>query len=131
MTVVVGRGLVEVGDHVDAVAQGRVWAGTDAAQNGLVDKLGSYRDALDAAAERAGLGKDYKVDYIEPPLGWRQALAVRSQALAAHITRALVPEHELFANAKRFFAPFEEELNRLARFNDPKQVYYYCACSAP
>lgn len=118
-------------EDIDAVAQGRVWAGVDAAQNGLVDKLGSYRDALDAAAERAGLGKDYKVNYIEPPLGWRQALAVRSQALAARITRALVPEHELFANAKRWLAPLEAELTRLSRFNDPQQVYYYCACSAP
>jgi protease-4 len=118
-------------EDIDAVAQGRVWAGIDAAQHGLVDKLGSYREALDSAAERAKLGKNYKVRYIDPPLGWRQALAVRSQALAARITKALVPEHELFANAKRFLAPFEAELNRLARFNDPQQVYYYCACSAP
>jgi protease IV len=118
-------------EDIDAVAQGRVWAGVDAAQRGLVDKLGSYRDALDSAAERAKLGKDYKVRYIEPPLGWRQALAVRSQALVAQIVKALVPEHQLFANAKRFLAPFEAELNRLARFNDPQQVYYYCACSAP
>lgn len=118
-------------DDIDAVAQGRVWAGVDAAQNGLVDKLGSYKDALDAAAERAGLGKDYKVHYIEPPLGWRQALAMRSQALAARVTRALVPEHELFANARKILAPLEAELVRLARFNDPKNVYYYCPCSAP
>lgn len=118
-------------DDVDAVAQGRVWAGVDAAQNGLVDKLGSYKDALDSAAERAGLGKDYKVHYIEPPMGWRQALAMRSQALAARVTRALVPEHELFANARKILAPLEVELTRLARFNDPQNVYYYCACSAP
>lgn len=118
-------------DDIDAVAQGRVWAGVDAAQQGLVDKLGSYKDALDAAAERAGLGKDYKVHYIEPPLGWRQAIAMRSQALAARITRALVPEHELFANARRILAPLEVELKRLSRFNDPQQVYYYCPCSAP
>ena len=118
-------------DDIDAVAQGRVWAGVDAAQNGLVDKLGSYKDALDAAAERAGLGKDYKIHYIEPPMGWRQAIAMRSQALAARITRALVPDHELFANARQILAPLEAELKQLAKFNDPKQVYYYCSCSAP
>lgn len=118
-------------EDIDAVAQGRVWAGSDAAQNGLVDKLGSYRDALNSAAERAKLGKDYKVRYIEPPLGWRQAIAVRAQVFAARVTKALVPEHELFANAKRFFAPLEAELTRLSRFNGPQQVYYYCACSAP
>jgi protease-4 len=118
-------------DEIDAVAQGRVWAGIDASQNGLVDKLGSYRDALDSAAKRANLGKDYKVHYIEPSMGWRQALAMRSQALAARVTRALLPEQQLFANARRFLAPFEAELTRLARFSDPQQVYYYCPCSAP
>jgi protease IV len=118
-------------EDIDAVAQGRVWAGADAAQHGLVDKLGSYKDALDRAAELAKLGKDYKVHYIEPSLGWRQAIAMRSQALAARITRSLVPETEMFASARRIFAPLEAELTRLSRFSDPRQVYYYCACSAP
>jgi len=118
-------------EDIDQVAQGRVWAGVDAAQNGLVDKLGSYRDALDYAAEKAGLGTDYKVNYIEASMGWRQALAMRSQVLAARLTRALVPEHALFSNARRILAPLEAELTRLSRFNDPKNVYYYCMCSAP
>lgn len=118
-------------EDIDGVAQGRVWAGVDAAQNGLVDKLGSYKDALDSAADKAGLGKDYKVHYVEPPMGWRQALAMRSQALAARVTRSLVPEHELFVNARRILAPLEAELKTLSKFNDPRQVYYYCACSAP
>jgi protease-4 len=43
----------------------------------------------------------------------------------------LLPEQQLFANARRFLAPFEAELTRLARFSDPQQVYYYCPCSAP
>jgi protease IV len=116
-------------DDIDAVAQGRVWAGVDAAQKGLVDKLGSYGDALDAAAARAGLGKDYKVEYIEPPLGWRQALALQSQALAARVAQALLPKQPLLTQAKRLFAPLEAELTRLSRFTDPKQVYYYCPCS--
>jgi len=114
---------------IDAVAQGRVWAGVDAVQHGLVDKLGSFRDALDAAAQRAGLGEKYRVEYIEPPLGWRQALALRSQALAARFVRALVPQQPFFAEARRLLAPFEAELERLARFDDPRQIYYYCPCS--
>ena len=41
-------------DQLDAIAQGRVWTGSDAIKNGLVDKLGN----LDAAiAHAAGLGK--------------------------------------------------------------------------
>ena len=57
--------------------------------------LGSYKDALDAAAKRAKLGEDYEVEYIEPPLGWREAIAMQSQALAARFARALAPERQL------------------------------------
>lgn len=116
-------------EEIDNVAQGRVWAGSDAAKIGLVDKLGSYRDALDAAAARAGLGKDYKIEYIEPPLGWRQALAREAQMLAARFTSALVPKNELLLSARKVLSPVETELARLARFSDPTQVYYYCPCS--
>jgi protease-4 len=116
-------------DDVDAVAQGRVWAGSDAATHGLVDKLGSFREALDAAAARAGLDDDYKVEYIEPALGWRQALAQQSQVLAARATRALVPEQGMFASARKLLSPVEIELARLARFSEPMQAYYYCACA--
>jgi protease-4 len=116
-------------DDIDAVAQGRVWAGVDAARHGLVDHLGSYKDALNAAAKLAKLGKDYKVEYIEAPLGWREAIALQSQALAARFARAVAPEQKLLSEARRWFEPLEEELARLSRFTDPKQVYYYCPCS--
>ena len=116
-------------DDIDAVAQGRVWAGVDAARHGLVDHLGSYQDALNAAAKLAKLGKDYKVEYIEPPLGWREAIALQSQALAARFARAVAPERQLLSEARRWFEPLEDELARLSRFTDPKQVYYYCPCS--
>lgn len=116
-------------EQVDAVAQGRVWAGVDAEKHGLVDKLGSYEDALNAAAERAGFAEDdYQLEYIEPSLGWRQALAMQAQVLAARATAALVPERPLFATTRKLFAPVERELTRIARLTDPKQLYYYCAC---
>lgn len=50
---------------IDAVAQGRVWTGAQALERGLVDKLGSYGDALKSAAARARLGDDFRVTYIE------------------------------------------------------------------
>lgn len=42
-------------EEVDALAQGRVWSGIDAKENGLVDELGSLDDAIVAAAEMANL----------------------------------------------------------------------------
>ncbi|TXN37020.1 signal peptide peptidase SppA [Flagellimonas hymeniacidonis] len=40
---------------VDSLAQGRVWSGVDAKENGLVDELGNLDDAIAAAAEMAEL----------------------------------------------------------------------------
>lgn len=54
-------------EQVDAVAQGRVWAGGTARQIGLVDRYGGMADALDEAAKRAGLkADDWHAVYIEP-----------------------------------------------------------------
>jgi protease-4 len=45
---------------VDAIAQGRVWAGADAKRLGLVDELGGLQDAIACAADLANL-EDYRV----------------------------------------------------------------------
>jgi len=47
-------------EAVDSIAQGRVWSGVDALNNGLVDELGNLEDAILYAAELAEI-TDYKV----------------------------------------------------------------------
>jgi protease-4 len=42
---------------VHDVAQGRVWSGRDAREVGLVDTLGTLRDAISIAGQAAGLGE--------------------------------------------------------------------------
>ncbi|MBU7578951.1 MAG: signal peptide peptidase SppA [Porphyrobacter sp.] len=44
-------------DRVDAIAQGQVWDGGTARQNGLVDQFGGLADALEWAAGKAGAQK--------------------------------------------------------------------------
>jgi len=61
--VATGRNL-----SIDAVkkhAEGRVWMGMDACKIGLIQELGGLYDAIDRAAEFAGLGKDFEV--VEMP----------------------------------------------------------------
>ncbi|WP_338378436.1 signal peptide peptidase SppA [uncultured Flavobacterium sp.] len=48
-------------EQVDAIAQGRVWTGTDAIKNGLVDKIGSLNDAIKYAATLAKV-KDFRTE---------------------------------------------------------------------
>ncbi len=54
-------------EQVDAIAQGRVWAGGTARRIGLVDRFGGMNEALAEAAKRAGLkGDGWHAVYIEP-----------------------------------------------------------------
>ncbi len=50
-------------EDLKAVASGRVWTGTQAKENGLVDVLGNLDDAIAIAAQKAGIADDYKVRY--------------------------------------------------------------------
>ncbi|MEJ7694683.1 signal peptide peptidase SppA [Daejeonella sp.] len=46
--------------YIDSIGQGRVWSGTEALNNGLVDRLGDIDDAIASAAKKAKLS-DYKI----------------------------------------------------------------------
>jgi protease-4 len=62
-------------EEIDAIAQGRVWSGSQAKERGLVDKLGGLGDAIASAAARAKLGSDYSVRYVErEPSAWERFL---------------------------------------------------------
>lgn len=53
-----GRGI-EI-EMVDSIARGRVWAGSDALENRLVDELGGLNAAIAFAQEQAGL-EEYRI----------------------------------------------------------------------
>ena len=55
------RGMTQ--DAVKEIAEGRVWSGEQALQIGLVDRLGSFQDAIQLAAESAEIGDDFRVSY--------------------------------------------------------------------
>jgi len=50
-------------ENIKKVASGRVWTGVQAKERGLVDILGSFEDAVNIAAEAAGVKDDFKVRY--------------------------------------------------------------------
>jgi protease-4 len=60
--------------QVDAIAQGRVWAGGQAHQLGLIDRFGSMDDAIAEAARLAKLGDERGVTYLERPKSFRSSL---------------------------------------------------------
>lgn len=125
----VSTGRRKTREQVDAIAQGRVWAGVDAKRLGLVDGLGSFEDATKAAARRAKL-TDYDLKFIEPELSWAQELVLQ---MKSRVVRAFVRadmHSSALANVATRLDPLRREVERLSRFSEPNHVYAYCFCGA-
>ncbi len=67
---VVAKGRNMTRDEVHAIAQGRIWTGERAVKNGLVDRIGTFDDALMSAKQLAGIDKFKLVVYpkIKDPI---------------------------------------------------------------
>jgi len=60
-----GRGMSQ--DDLKKIASGRVWSGLQAKDNGLADVIGGFDDAVAIAADKAGIGEDYRLRYYPQP----------------------------------------------------------------
>jgi len=54
-------------DQIDAIAQGRVWMGTQARENGLIDQLGGLDSAVSLIRQRAKLAGTGETDLVVYP----------------------------------------------------------------
>ncbi len=116
-----GRNLAP--QDVEKIAQGRVWAGKTARDLGLVDKFGNLQDAVQSAAERAGI-EQYDVIYIEQDLTAREKLIRRlnqflAKAFNSALGRTTHPALQLYGN-------FSRDLKQILELNDPRGIYAYC-----
>ena len=109
--------------RVGELAEGRVYDGKEAQKLGLVDKIGSLDDAVEAAANLAGI-TDYRAEYIEP------TTTVREQVLhffASHISplTALVntQDHPFMLKLKKILAT---KINDFLFLEDPQGIYAHC-----
>lgn len=111
-------------DAVDNVAQGRVWTGKDALEHGLIDQLGDFDDAVQAAAELANMDA-YNLYWVKEPLTpMEQFLEELSMSLNVSV------KAELFSLAPEALQPaiskVATDINMLNNFNDPKGQYLFC-----
>ncbi len=123
----VAAGRKKTPAEVDAIAQGRVWAGVDAKRNGLVDQLGSFNEAVAAAARRAKL-TSYSTKFIEPKLTWAEALVMN---LKSRLIRSFVhasPDQAALARLAQRLDPVTQQAAILSRFSTPNRLYAYCFC---
>lgn len=112
--VVEGRKLERA--HVEEIAQGRVWSGVEAKKLGLVDEIGGLDAAIRHAAERAGLGSDYRLLEYPRKKEFAEALQEMFEKMAPHNARASGLVGQVMGRV-------EAELKVLRSFNDPQGLY--------
>ena len=114
---------------VDLISQGQVWTGADALENGLIDEIGTFEDAISSAAELAGLeAGEYGQKLIETELSSSEQLVLDFLALA----QGLGIDPASFVSKPTIIQSFTNQLQKLlfqvTQFNDPKGVYLHCFC---
>jgi protease-4 len=124
-------------EKIGEVAQGRVWVGRQALTHGLVDRLGSYGDALKAAATRAKLPEGYRVSYVEAQPG-RLARLMQGFGLTLGDVSGAPLELQGALVALGLAAPLAtgvvQDLGWLADVADKRQPFAavtHCLCTVP
>jgi len=110
---------------VDKIAQGRVWAGVQAKELGLVDHLGGFDDAVAAAAKAANVENYDVVFYRDQPDEFDQMLT--------SILNSTIGIDALKSYSNRSADPVMEQINELKKsaeflttLNDPVGRYVVC-----
>ncbi|KXK00834.1 MAG: signal peptide peptidase SppA, 67K type [Acidobacteria bacterium OLB17] len=86
----VAKGRGQTPEAINAVAQGRVWTGTQAKEKGLVDDFGGLEKAISVAKELAQLPADKDVRRVFYPVGtsWFESIFGGSQDQDAKAAKA-------------------------------------------
>ena len=108
----VAEGRGDDAESIAELAEGRVWIGSQAERNGLVDSLGGYLDAVERVKEIAEIDPDETVRIVTYPERRSMLQSLMSGDLSAAAARMLVPR-ELGA-AKRAVSELERIANRLS-----------------
>jgi protease-4 len=116
-------------DEVDAVAQGRVWTGSDALERGLVDELGDLEEAIAFAAEIAGLDPEtHGRKTITIELTPSEQLIVDLLGTARQLGFDLSGMRKRPSALETVAGKIEGAVAPLLKFDDPKGIYAHCFC---
>ena len=114
---------------VDTIAQGQVWTGNDAFENGLIDEIGDMDAAIVSAAELAKLEVgEYGTKHFDKELSPGERLVL--DMLSGAKSLGFKPESLIAKRTSigRVANILEDAISPLMRLNDPKGIYSHCFC---
>lgn len=121
-------------EDIDAVGQGRVWTGKQALERKLVDRTGSFADAVAAAAKRAKLEGTPQLRYVEKERSRADRLIEQFAGDSASLGAGLLREALGLGLIPAQVHAVNDELQWLTRARDAKQLFsahVHCLCTAP
>ena len=121
----VARGRNMDPDNVDRIAQGRIWTGLNALENGLVDQLGHLDDAIKSAASIAGINDNFDVKTIEKSLS-PQELFLQEITNNFALKFIELETQEKLLTSRFMELPAIQDISNFLLSNDPKRVYAIC-----
>jgi protease-4 len=125
----VAEGRDSTPEDVHSIAQGQVWSGNQALENGLIDELGDLNAAIEVAADLANLD-DYRIDYIRKEMSPIELLLTQLNTNARHYARKLGLSGEIESISKNnlqfYINKITAPLTRIEQLNDPRGIYLFC-----
>lgn len=119
-------------EAIDAIGRGRVWSAGQAKERGLVDELGTFDDAIAAAAKAGKLGADYAVQYVEEELSafdrFLASLGASSMVRAMGFGQTDGIPQQLRELLQERGAERDLKLLLAGRSRNPLALYSYCFC---
>ncbi len=100
-------------EQAHALAQGRVWSGRQALENGLVDQVGGLGHAVAYAAQAAGL-REWEIYEFPRPAEFADLLAEMVSPQQAPLVRDPM---------QNFLSDVRSDLRSFQLLNDPRGIY--------
>jgi protease-4 len=111
-------------EQIDQIAQGHVWIGSDAKNDGLVDQLGDFDDAVKKAAELAKLPKWQLNWYVNEPSF--TDLVFSQVSASAHAMLPAAVQAYLPAPVTKMALELKSQADLFNNMNDPQNRYALC-----
>ena len=111
-------------EQIDQIAQGHVWTGSDAKENGLVDELGDFDDATQKAAALAHITTPRLDWYQEQPTFFDQVLDQMSSSVSASLPASI--KAFLPAPLAEVMTDLQNQPGLTGQAADPQNRYAYC-----
>ncbi|WP_395496477.1 signal peptide peptidase SppA [Arsenophonus endosymbiont of Lipoptena cervi] len=117
----VAQGRNKTIEEIEKIAQGKIWIGLSAVQNGLVDALGDFDDAVNKAAELANIQVP-ELDWMQPEPSFINQLIFTLTSNSKEIMLNIL-ESFFFQKTVHYFQQQNMIDNHM---NDPQNRYAFC-----